>query len=85
MMDRMPFWVNLGVGAPAREPSPRNNGVSSHFDSCAASCIVKGRTRTVTEIDEALEELAIVSSERLANWSWSSRGSSKQAEASQLD
>jgi hypothetical protein len=45
--------MSLGVlGTPASEPSPRNKGVSSHFVSCAASRIVKGRTLTVTEIDD---------------------------------
>lgn len=61
MTGLMPFCVSLGVlGAPAREPSPRNNGVSSFFASCAASRIVKGRTLTVTEIDDALLEAAIL-------------------------
>jgi len=56
----MPFWVSFGVGTPAREPSPRNSGPSSHFASCAASRIVNGRTLTVTEIDDAPLEPAIM-------------------------
>lgn len=48
-----PFCANFGVDAAAKEPSPRNNGPSSHFASCAASRIVNGRTRTVTEMDDA--------------------------------
>jgi hypothetical protein len=50
---RMPFELSFGVGIPAREPSPRNSAWSSHFDNCAASRMVNGRTRTVTEMDDA--------------------------------
>ena len=49
----MPLELNLGVGIAAKEPSPRNSAWSSHFDSCAASLMVNGRTRTVTEMDDA--------------------------------
>jgi hypothetical protein len=46
---RRPFWPSLGAcGTPARDPSPKNNGPSSDFVSCAASRIVNGRTLTVT-------------------------------------
>jgi hypothetical protein len=50
---RMPLELSFGVGIPAREPSPKNNAWSSHFDNCAASRMVNGRTRTVTEMDDA--------------------------------
>ena len=60
MMERMPFWFNLGVGTAAREPSPRNRVESSHFVSCAASLMVKGRTLMATEIEEAPSGVAIV-------------------------
>lgn len=53
MTGRMPLELRRGVGAAASEPSPRNNVESSVLVSCAASRIVNGRTRTVTEIDEA--------------------------------
>jgi hypothetical protein len=56
----MPFWLSFGVGAPAKEPSPRKSGPSSHFEICAASRIVKGLTRTATVIDEASLEIAMV-------------------------
>ena len=58
----IPFGASLGVeeaivgAAAASEPSPRKRGPSSHFVSCAASRIVNGRTRTVTEIEEAEAE-----------------------------
>ncbi|KAG5303126.1 hypothetical protein I7I50_02311 [Histoplasma capsulatum G186AR] len=54
---RMPFCISFGVGT--REPSPRKNIESSHFVSCAASRIVNGLTRTVTEIDDAPLEAAM--------------------------
>lgn len=60
MIDRRPFLDSFGVGAAAREPSPRKIVESSHFVSCAASRMVKGRTRTVTEIDEAPSETAMI-------------------------
>lgn len=53
MTGRMPLEFNLGVGIPASEPSPRNSVWSSVLVNCAASRIVNGRTRTVTEIDDA--------------------------------
>lgn len=54
MTGRMPpLELIRGVGAAASEPSPRNSVESSVLVSCAASRIVKGRTRTVTEMDEA--------------------------------
>lgn len=46
MTDLMPLCLSLGVGTPANEPSPRNTVPSSVRCSCAASLIVKGRTRT---------------------------------------
>jgi hypothetical protein len=49
----MPFELSLGVGAAAKEPSPKNNAWSSHLDNCAASRMVNGRTRTVTEMEDA--------------------------------
>lgn len=58
-MERMPFWDNLGVGAAAREPSPRNRVESSHLVSCAASLMVKGRTLMATEIEDAPSGVAI--------------------------
>ena len=54
MTGRMPpLELIRGVGAAAREPSPRNSVESSVLVSCAASRIVNGRTRTVTEMDDA--------------------------------
>lgn len=54
MTGRMPpLEVIRGVGAAASEPSPRNSVDSSVFVSWAASRMVNGRTRTVTEMDEA--------------------------------
>lgn len=47
------------MGADANEPSPRKIVESSHFVSWAASLIVNGRTRTVTEIEDAPSEMAI--------------------------
>jgi hypothetical protein len=58
--DRRPFCDSFGVGAAAREPSPKKIVESSHFVNCAASLIVKGRTLTVTEIEEAPSEEAIL-------------------------
>jgi hypothetical protein len=52
-MERIPFWLSFGVGAPASDPSPRKSGPSSDLEICAASRIVKGRTRTATLIEEA--------------------------------
>jgi hypothetical protein len=49
----MPFELSVGLGAAAKEPSPKNNAWSSHLDNCAASRIVNGRTRTVTEMEDA--------------------------------
>ena len=63
--DRMPFCDSFGVGAAAREPSPRNKGPSSHFVNWAASLIVNGLTRTVTEIEDAPAEAAIVCYDRM--------------------
>lgn len=60
MMDLRPFFDSFGVGAAAREPSPRKMVESSHFVSCAASRIVNGRTRTVTEMEEAPSVTAMV-------------------------
>jgi len=34
---RMPLAVGFGVGAPASDPSPRNNGPSGIWVNCAAS------------------------------------------------
>jgi len=59
MMGRSPFLLSFGVGAAASEPSPKNIVESSDFVNWAASRIVKGRTRTVTEMDEAPSEMAI--------------------------
>lgn len=59
----MPLELSLGVGAAAREPSPKNNAWSSHLDNCAASRMVNGRTRTVTEIEDA-PSLAMI----VLNW-----------------
>lgn len=59
-MDRIPFWFSLGVGTPARDPSPRNRGLSSVLASWAASRIVKGLTRTATVIEEAPSEEAMM-------------------------
>jgi hypothetical protein len=53
MTGLIPLCASLGaLGTPARDPSPRNKGVSSHLESWAASRMVKGRTLTVTEIDD---------------------------------
>lgn len=60
IIDRIPFWLSFGVGAPAKEPSPRKRGPSSHFEICAASLIVKGLTLTATVIDEASLGIAIL-------------------------
>ena len=60
MIERRPFWDSFGVGAAAREPSPRNSVESSHFVNCAASLMVNGRTLTATEIEEAPSEAAIM-------------------------
>jgi len=51
-MDRKPFCDSLG-GAATSEPSPRKTGPSSVLTTCAASRMVKGRTRTDTVIEEA--------------------------------
>lgn len=59
MIERRPFWESFGVGAAAREPSPRKRVESSHFVNCAASLMVKGRTLTATEIEEAPSEAAM--------------------------
>lgn len=64
MIDLSPFFESFGVGAAAREPSPKKIVESSHFVNCAASLIVNGRTRTVTEIDDAPSEMAIASTAR---------------------
>lgn len=53
MTGRIPFCFMCGAGADAREPSPRNIGPSSERVNCAASRMVKGRTRTVTWMLEA--------------------------------
>lgn len=53
MTERMPLEPALGVGAAAREPSPRKSGASEGFVNWAASRIVNGRTRTATVIDDA--------------------------------
>ena len=53
MTGLMPLELSFGVGAAAREPSPKKSAWSSHLDNCAASRIVNGRTRTVTEIEDA--------------------------------
>jgi hypothetical protein len=50
---RMPFELSFGVGAAASDPSPRNKVWSSLLVNWAASRIVNGRTRTVTEMDDA--------------------------------
>ena len=57
MTGRMPFWDSLGAGAPANDPSPRKRGPSSVLVNCAASRIVNGRTRTVTDM---LEDPSVV-------------------------
>lgn len=59
-MDRIPFWFSLGVGTPANDPSPRKRGPSSVLEIWAASRIVKGLTRTVTVIEEAPSEEAMM-------------------------
>jgi len=51
--ERSPLLCNFGVGAAAIEPSPKKSGWSSHRANWAASRIVKGRTRTVTEMEDA--------------------------------
>ena len=60
MTDRMPFGASFGVddigAAAASEPSPKKSGPSSHFVIWAASRMVKGRTRTVTAMEDADEE-----------------------------
>lgn len=61
-MERIPFCESFG-GAEARDPSPRNTGPSSVLTNCAASRIVKGRTRTTTVMDEALSSTAMASVE----------------------
>lgn len=60
MTDLKPFWVILGVGAAASDPSPRNRVPSSVFANCAASRIVNGLTRTVTEMLDAPEAAAML-------------------------
>ena len=60
MIDLSPFLLSLSVGAAAKEPSPKNIVESSHFVSWAASRMVNGLTRTVTEIDEAPSEMAML-------------------------
>lgn len=60
MMGRKPFLDNFGVGTAAKEPSPRKIVESSHFVNCAASRMVNGRTRTVTEMEEAPSDIAIL-------------------------
>jgi hypothetical protein len=52
MTGRMPLW-SFGAGKPASEPSPRNSVWSSFRVTWAASRMVKGRTRTVTEMEDA--------------------------------
>lgn len=59
-MGLSPFLDSFGVGAAARDPSPRKMVESSHLVNCAASRMVNGRTRTVTEIDDAPSEMAMV-------------------------
>ena len=61
MMDRKPFFESFGVGTAANDPSPRKIVESSHFVNCAASLIVNGRTRIVTEIEDAPSGMPIVS------------------------
>jgi len=51
--------MSLGAGTPASDPSPRNRGPSSHFVNWAASRIVNGLTRTVTEMEAAPSVAAI--------------------------
>jgi hypothetical protein len=53
MTGRMPLELRRGVGAAASEPSPRKSVWSSLLVNCAASRMVNGRTRTVTEMDDA--------------------------------
>lgn len=65
MTGLMPFCEYLGVGAPANEPSPKNSGPSSVLVNCAASLIVKGRTRTVTEMLEDPSLIAIIALDML--------------------
>lgn len=60
MTDLMPFCDSFGVGAAAKDPSPRKRGPSSHFVICAASLIVNGLTRTVTEIELAAPSAASI-------------------------
>lgn len=60
MTGRTALELNLGVGAAASEPSPRKRVWSSVFVNCAASRMVNGRTRTVTEMEDApLEAMAV--------------------------
>ena len=71
MTDLIPLGASFGIedigAAAASEPSPRKSGPSSHFVSWAASRIVKGRTRTVTAIEEAEEgELLSMAVEAMA-------------------
>ena len=60
MTDRIPFECSFGVGAAASEPSPRKSVCSSLLASCAASLMVNGRTRTVTEMDDAPSAAMVV-------------------------
>lgn len=60
MTDRIPFECSFGVGAAASDPSPRKSVWSSHFANCAASLMVNGRTRTVTEMDDAPSAAMVV-------------------------
>lgn len=60
MTGRIPLEWSLGVGAAANEPSPRKSVWSSHFANCAASRMVNGRTRTVTEMDDAPSAAMVV-------------------------
>lgn len=60
MTDLRPFCESFGVGAAASDPSPRKRGPSSVFANCAASRIVNGRTRTVTEMLDAPSAAAML-------------------------
>jgi len=60
MTERRPLECSLGVGAAANDPSPRKSVWSSHFANWAASRMVKGRTRTVTEMDDAPSAAMVV-------------------------
>jgi len=64
MIGLKPFCEILG-GAEAREPSPRNKGPSSVLTSCAASRMVKGRTRTATVMELAPSAGAMVDSRQM--------------------